>query len=182
MEIAEKIKTALDETRMLILGAQVLLGFQLRGVFSDGYDQLSTHGRYLDGLGLGLGLMVCVVGLLLIAPGPYHRIVMGGEDDPHLHRLVTAVADLALLPFAFALALGLDVLITAGRIFGDAAGAASGTPGRSRGAGSERCLPSDLRRCRSCRNRSSTSSSEAVHPAASQMTSSGASRCLTSTA
>ena len=67
--------------------------------------------------------MVCVVGLL-IAPGPYHRIFMGGEDDQHLHRLITVVADLALLPFA--LALGLDVFISAGRIFGDAAGAASG--------------------------------------------------------
>ena len=121
MDIAEKVKIGLDETRMLILGAQVLLGFQFRGVFSEGYDQLSTHARYLDGL--ALGLMVCVVGLL-IAPGPYHRIVMGGEDDPHLHRLVTIVADLALLPLA--LALGVDVLITAGRIFGNAAGAASG--------------------------------------------------------
>ena len=29
-------KTALDETRILILGVQILLGFQLRGVFSDG--------------------------------------------------------------------------------------------------------------------------------------------------
>lgn len=52
---------------MLILGAQILLGFQLRGVFSDGYEQLPTHARYLGGL--GLMLMVCVVGLL-ITPGP----------------------------------------------------------------------------------------------------------------
>ena len=88
MEIAQKIKLALDETRMLILGAQILLGFQLRGVFSEGFDRLPTHTRYLDGL--ALGLMVCVVGLL-IAPGPYHRVVMKGEDDMHFHRLVTAV-------------------------------------------------------------------------------------------
>ena len=59
------------------LGAQILLGFHFRGVFSDGYEQLPTHVRYLDGL--GLALMVCVVGLL-ITPGPYHRIVDGGED------------------------------------------------------------------------------------------------------
>ena len=57
-----------------------------------------------------------------------------------------------------------------------------GGPGRSRGAGSERCSPSGSRRCRSYRNRSSTSSSDAVHPAASQMTLSEAWRCLTSTA
>jgi hypothetical protein len=121
MEIAQKVKLALDETRMLILGAQILLGFQLRGVFSDGYDRLPAHTRNLDGV--ALGLMVCVVGLL-IAPGPYHRIVMKGEDDAHFHRLVTVVADLALLPFA--LALGLDVVITIGRILGEVAGAAVG--------------------------------------------------------
>ena len=77
MELSKKVKIALDETRMLILGAQILLGFQFRGAFSDGFDQLPTDARYLAGL--ALGLMVCVVGLL-IAPGPYHRIVEGGAD------------------------------------------------------------------------------------------------------
>src|SRR5438874_13536239 len=106
MELSKKIKIALDETRILILGAQILLGFQFRGVFSDGYEQLPTHARYLDGV--ALGLMVCVVGLL-ITPGPYHRIVEGGEDSGNFHRLVTVIADLALLPLA--LALGLDLLL-----------------------------------------------------------------------
>jgi len=78
MELSKKVKIALDETRMLILGAQILLGFQFRGPFSDGFDQLPTGARYLAGL--ALGLMVCVVGLL-IAPGPYHRIVEGGADS-----------------------------------------------------------------------------------------------------
>jgi hypothetical protein len=106
---------------MLILGAQILLGFQFRGVFSDGYEQLPSSVRYLDGL--ALALMVCVVGLL-ITPGPYHRIVEGGEDSEHLHRLATVIAELALFPFA--LALGVDIVITAGRIFGEAAGAVAG--------------------------------------------------------
>jgi hypothetical protein len=39
MKLTAKIKTALDETRMLILGAQVLLGFQFGGAFQDGFDQ-----------------------------------------------------------------------------------------------------------------------------------------------
>jgi hypothetical protein len=121
MELSKKVKIALDETRILILGVQILLGFQLRGVFSDGYEQLPTYVRYLDGL--ALGLLVCVVGLL-IAPGPYHRIVESGEDSAHILRLVTVIANLSLFPFA--LALGLDVFITAGRIFGEAAGADAG--------------------------------------------------------
>jgi hypothetical protein len=121
MELSKKVKLALDETRMLILGAQVLLGFQFRGVFSDRYDQLPTEARYLNGL--ALGLMVLVVGLL-IAPGPYHRIVEGGTDTSHFHAVVTVIADLALAPFA--LALGLDLFVTAGRIFGEIGGAAAG--------------------------------------------------------
>ena len=40
MELSKKVKVALVETRMLILGAQILLGFQFRGVFGDGYDLL----------------------------------------------------------------------------------------------------------------------------------------------
>jgi hypothetical protein len=35
MELSKKIKLALDETRILILGVQILLGFQFRAVFSD---------------------------------------------------------------------------------------------------------------------------------------------------
>jgi hypothetical protein len=121
MELSKKVKIALEETRMLVLGAQILLGFQFRGVFNEGYDQLPTEARYLDGV--ALGLMVCVVGLL-IAPGPYHRIVEGGEDSRHLHRMVTLIAGLSLFPFA--LALGLDLFIIAWRIFGKAAGAVAG--------------------------------------------------------
>src|ERR1700741_1407291 len=106
MELSKKVKLALDETRMLILGAQILLGFDFRGVFSDGYEQLPTHARYLDGL--GIALVGGFVGLL-ITPGPYHRIVEDGEDSEQLHRLATAIAEMALFPFA--LALGIDIVI-----------------------------------------------------------------------
>jgi hypothetical protein len=35
MKLSEKVKVALEETRILILGAQILLGFGFRGVFDD---------------------------------------------------------------------------------------------------------------------------------------------------
>src|ERR1700739_1339079 len=105
MELTKKVNIALAETRMLILGAQILLGFQFRGVFSDGYEQLPSRARYLDGI--ALGLMICAVALL-ITPGPYHRIAEDGNDSGSFHRLVTIIASIALLPFA--LALGFDLL------------------------------------------------------------------------
>ena len=106
---------------MLILGAQILLGFQFRGVFENGYDQLPSHLRYLDGT--ALLPMICVVALL-VTPGPYHRIVEDGEDTKYFLGLVTVIVNVALLPFA--IALGLDVLITSARIFGDEAGVGAG--------------------------------------------------------
>src|SRR6266536_982346 len=48
MVLSKKLKTALDETRMLMLGAQILLGFGLRSAFADAFDQLPPHSRMLD--------------------------------------------------------------------------------------------------------------------------------------
>jgi hypothetical protein len=45
MDGAQKLKLALDETRMLILGAQVLLGFQLRGALEQLFEALPTAGQ-----------------------------------------------------------------------------------------------------------------------------------------
>ena len=121
MELSKKIKTALDETRMLILGAQILLGFELRGVFAEAFEQLPEYVRHLDAV--GLGLTVVAVGLL-IAPEPYHRIVEDGSDSGAFHDYVTDIADLALLPFA--LALGIDVFVATVRVFAGGWAAAAG--------------------------------------------------------
>jgi hypothetical protein len=117
----QKIKLALDETRILILGAQILLGFQFLAVFSDSYEEFPAGLRYLDGV--AILPMMCVVALL-ITPGPYHRIVQNGEDSRSFHRLVTTIANLALAPFA--IALGLDVVVTFGHLFGEVSGVFAG--------------------------------------------------------
>ena len=79
---------------MPILSAQILLGFQLCGAFSDGYDQLFSNARYLDGL--ALRLMVSVAGLLFL-PGPYHSCRHGGAKTT---RISTAWSrPLPILPF-----------------------------------------------------------------------------------
>jgi hypothetical protein len=72
MEIAKRVKTALEETRMLILGAQILLGFELSGVFRNGFTDLPLHARLLDGVAL---LLMVVTVVLIIAPETYHHYV-----------------------------------------------------------------------------------------------------------
>jgi hypothetical protein len=68
--------------------------------------------------------MIWVVALLIM-PGPYHRIVEDGEDTRSFHTLVTIIANLALLPFA--IALGLDVVVTFGHLFGEVTSVVAGT-------------------------------------------------------
>jgi hypothetical protein len=42
VKLDRRIKTALDETRLLILGSQLLFGFLFAGVFQTGFETLST--------------------------------------------------------------------------------------------------------------------------------------------
>jgi len=100
MEIAKLVKTALEETRMLILGAQILLGFEFSGVFRNGFTDLPVHARYLNAA--ALLLMVVTVGLL-IAPETYHHYVEYDADTGRFHQLISRMAACALLPFALSL-------------------------------------------------------------------------------
>jgi len=69
MKLDEKIKTALNENRLLLLGTQVLFGFQFNGIFQEQFDQLAPLARALECSGLTL-LMATVA--FLIAPSMEH--------------------------------------------------------------------------------------------------------------
>jgi hypothetical protein len=121
MNLDRRIKTALDETRLLILGSQVLFGFLFESVFQNGFDALSTTSQYL--LGVALALMVLSIACL-IAPSMQHRIVETGQSTRRLERVATVYAAWGLLPFAASLGLGFFIVFE--RIFGAAAGIATG--------------------------------------------------------
>jgi hypothetical protein len=112
-ELSEKVKTALDETRILILGSQILVGFQFRSVFEDAFNRLPSFSRAMNGVALILMLIAIA---LLIAPSMHHEIVEDGRDDGRVHRVISWMAGFALLPFA--LSIGLDLFIVIDRIYG----------------------------------------------------------------
>jgi Family of unknown function (DUF6328) len=112
MALSGNVKTALDETRTLILGGQILLGFQFHSVFQERFDSLSSGAQMANGI--ALVVMVVSIGLL-IAPSAYHRLVEKGEDTGRMQRLTGKCVATALLPFA--VALGLDLTITLGLAF-----------------------------------------------------------------
>jgi len=112
---------AMDETRLLILGSQVLFGFLFQGVFQNGFDSLSSVSKNL--VCAALALMMLSIGCL-IAPSMQHRIVEAGEATPRLEHATTVLAGWALLPFIASLGLGLFIVFE--RIFGRITGVAVG--------------------------------------------------------
>ncbi|HEY1291936.1 MAG TPA: DUF6328 family protein [Chloroflexota bacterium] len=122
--VSDKAENALNETRMLILGAQVLVGFSFQAVFQPGFDRLPPPAQEFELL--GLGLMLIAVGLL-IAPGAFHQIVENGNDTQRLVVYTGRVATLALLPFA--IGIGLEAYIAGLVVIGAPAAVALGVLG-----------------------------------------------------
>lgn len=114
MQLQDKLKTALDETRLLILGAQILLGFQLNGIFQDSFDTLEATTRLLDAAAF---LLMTMTIALLIAPAMQHRLVERGVATQRMHRATTFYASWALIPLG--VSLGIDLFIVLQRHFGD---------------------------------------------------------------
>jgi hypothetical protein len=104
--LSKKVTTALDETRLLILGAQVLFGFQLQAVFQEQFKTLPLWSRYLE---CGAQLLMTISVACLVAPSMLHRISERGEDSPRIQQAATLCAGIALMPFA--LSIGFDLFI-----------------------------------------------------------------------
>lgn len=111
MKLEGQLKTALDESRLLILGTEVLFGFQFNGIFQEQFSTLSFVSRVFVCAGLTL-LMIAMA--LLVAPSMQHRIVERGQDSRRILALATAFTGGALLPVATAL--GLDTFAAMERI------------------------------------------------------------------
>jgi hypothetical protein len=65
------LKTALDESRLLILGAQVLFGIQFEAVFRELFQFISPMGQVVHCASL-MFLLLTISGL--IAPSMMHRV------------------------------------------------------------------------------------------------------------
>jgi len=95
MAIDSRLKTALDESRLLILGAQVLFGFQFEAVFQELFPEISAPGRIVHCVGL---VMLLISIGLLIAPSLFHQIIFDGESRPGAITTATVLAGASLLP------------------------------------------------------------------------------------
>ena len=115
------MKNTLDEARILMLGSQVLLGFQYRSFFEKGYDKLPWGDRACE-LSALFALLV-TLGALFV-PVARHRLIEQGKDSERFHHFAMMVIRLALAPFLVAITL--DLAVAGNRILGPSGGAATG--------------------------------------------------------
>jgi len=108
----EKIDQMLTEARVILPGAQALLGFQLAIVISESFAKLPAGIKSMHGAAL---LFVALSIVLLIAPAAYHRIVYAGEDSEGFLRTGSRFVTLSTVPLALGVAA--DVFVVCTRIF-----------------------------------------------------------------
>ena len=103
-QLKDRIENGLNDVRILILGAQVLIGGGFRMIFEPEFPHL-PYATQIAQL-CGLGLMVFGLGLLLF-PAAFHQIAERGEETFRIQKLTSAALDYGLLPFAVGLAVGI---------------------------------------------------------------------------
>jgi hypothetical protein len=113
--LKDKIQQVLVEARIILPGAQAMLGFQLAAYFTEAFDKLPMTARIVHtASALFIGLTI----LLLMTPPAYHRIVNGGEDTRDFDRFAGRFVLAALVPLA--LGLGSEAFVFMVRAFQDA--------------------------------------------------------------
>lgn len=111
--IKDKVDHVLTESRIIIPGAQALLGFQFIVFLSEAFKKLPRESQWIH---LSSLMLVMASVILLMTPAAYHREVEHGKDTAHFHRIASRFVIIAPLPLA--LALTGDYFVVARMVFG----------------------------------------------------------------
>jgi hypothetical protein len=103
----DKVQKALSEVRTLVLGAQILFGFQYQALFRPRFEDLPPYAKLLEATAFAIMLATIV---LLIAPSPFHRICERGEATRRQLTYTKTMVGMALV--LFVLAIGANVVMT----------------------------------------------------------------------
>ena len=80
-----RTQDALNESRILVLGVQVILSFQYSSFLESSFDRLPYSSRYIEVI--ALGLLIVAFGLF-VAPAPNHLLIWSDEESPSLQKFV----------------------------------------------------------------------------------------------
>jgi hypothetical protein len=122
-DLHEKIDQMLTEARVILPGAQALLGFQFAVTMTKAFATLPAVDRDIHFFALAMETIAIMV---LLTPAAVHRMTFGGVDAERFHDIGSGLLTIALAPLALGIAA--DFYIAAYKMLGDvmlAAGAAA---------------------------------------------------------
>jgi hypothetical protein len=105
----EKIDQMLTESRVILPGAQALLGFQFVVTMTKAFKELSPTLQMIHFCGLGAVLLAI---MLLIAPAAIHRLGFRGLDAERMHEIGSLLITIALIPLAAGIAIDVNVALS----------------------------------------------------------------------
>jgi hypothetical protein len=91
----------LTEARLMLPGAQALLGFQLAILLTQGFEDLSEPSKIVHTVAL---CCVALTVILLMTPASVHRIGFGGENTETFLRIGSRLIIAAAVPLAAGIA------------------------------------------------------------------------------
>jgi ACR3 family arsenite efflux pump ArsB len=100
-ELDEEIRHVLTEIRMVLPGAQALLGFQFIVMVLQEFEKLPNALKQTHLVSLSLMTLAVI---LLMTPAAYHRIVVKGENTREFHQLAGRMLLASLIPLALGVA------------------------------------------------------------------------------
>ncbi len=98
--VKDRIDQVLTEARVILPGAQALLGFQFIAMLSESFTKLPQSSKLLH---VGSLAAVALATVLLMTPAAYHRIVENGEATEDFYRVACRLILSSLVPLALGL-------------------------------------------------------------------------------
>src|SRR4029078_12967774 len=96
-KLKDEVDQVLTETRVVLPGAQALLGFQFAGILMESFDKLPASSKYVHLASLAL---IALSTILLVTPAAYHRIVERGKETERFRRFASRMLLAAMVPLA----------------------------------------------------------------------------------
>ena len=103
-----RIEQMLTESRVMLPGAQAILGFQFAVMLTKAFDQLPASAQAVHVAALAL---VALAVILLMTPAAVHRIAFEGEDSERFHTIGTRFIVAAAVPLGLGISLELFVAL-----------------------------------------------------------------------
>jgi len=107
--VETRVEHMLTEARVLLPGAQAMLGFQLAVLLTDSFTQLPEAAKAMHAVAL---LSTALAVILLMAPAAFHRITFQGESTEGFHALGSGLVLAAAVPLALGIVLEMYVAVS----------------------------------------------------------------------